>query len=313
MDVLEPAVVNFSPGIKKVLVAHNFSPANKDSSGISYQIYDILVYDTLYIDTLLGRYAINSLSDQLGKVGRFEAVPVDSTGWVFPSHHDLFTLKDVSHLKQMCEEYHADAIILLNSAEKNVTYNMYYNDFGGYYGEFSVYLTTHWLFINPFLTKLLDEKKLVDTVFFQSSELLFENGLETEDIRHEYMMESFDEAATKYSDRISPHYASTVRMIFTNGNKYLKKGYKETLKGNWEKASAIWDKSLEGHDAKNLSKACFNLALANEMEGLLTEALEWAKESYRLFPDTLNQTYIYILKERLEQQDKILNQMEGND
>jgi len=313
MDVLEPAPVDISPGIKKVVVAHNFSPENRDSTGIRYQIYDQEVYDTLYIDTLLGRYAINSLSDRLNNVGRFEAVPVDSAGWVFPSHHDLFTQKDLAHIRRICEEHQADAMILLNSAEKKVIYDLYFSNFSGYFGGFTVFLNTQWLMINPFTSRLLDDKMSLDTVSFQSIDLLFEYGFEPENIRHEYMMESFATASLRYSDRISPHYVSTDRIIFTRGNKFLKKGYEEALAGNWQNASIIWDKSLTGYDPKNLSKACFNLALANEMEGMLSEALEWALESQRLFPDTINQTYIYILKQRLEEQDKIMIQMDGND
>lgn|GEM_PF-708316 len=311
MDVLEPAKVEISTGIKRVLVAHNFNIANRDTSGIRYQIYDQVVYDTLYIDTLLGRYAINSLSEKLNTIGRFETIAVDSTGWVFPADHDLFTQEDVKHIRQLCEENKADAMILLNSANRYVLYDMFYSDFGGYFGDFSVFMMTKWLFINPFYSKLLDEIRMVDTVSFQSGDFLFEYGFETEDIRNDYMMETFSEIATRYSDRISPHYATTDRIIFTKGNKYLKKGYKEALLGNWDKASEIWDKSLVGQEPRNLSKACFNLALASEMNGNLSDALEWANESYRLFADTINHIYIYILKDRLEEQDKILKQMKN--
>lgn len=312
MDVLEPATVDIPVNIKKMLVTHNLNLSNRDTLGTFYQIYEQQVYDTLYIDTLLGRYAIVQLADKLNNVGRFEAIFINSAGRNFPVDHALFTNEDVAHLKTLCLENQADAVIVLNSAQKYVTYNAFYNDFEGYYGEFSVFLETNWLLINPFTTRLMDKNSRVDTIFFQSTDFLFEYGFKSEERRHDYMMAAFDEAAKRYYERISPHYATTDRVIFTKGNRFLKKGYEEATQGNWDKAASIWDKSLEGNDPRNLSKACFNLALASEMNGLLTEALEWAKESHRLFPDTINQVYISILKERLEQQEKILKQMESD-
>ncbi len=312
IDILEPATVDIPKDIKKILVIHNFDFTNRDTLGTFYQIYDHWVYDTLYIDTLLGRFAIDQLTDKLNNLGRFEAISIDSAGMNFPVNHELFRLEEVTYLKNLCIENQTDALIMLNSAKKRVEYSAFYNDFVGYYGEFSVYLNTNWLMINPFTSRLLDNKTICDTVYFQSTEFLFEDGFETEERRHEYMMSAFEEAAKHYCERISPHYATTDRVIFTKGNRFLKKGYEQAALGNWDKAASIWDKSLEGNDPKNLSKACFNLALASEMNGLLPEALEWAEESHRLFPDTINQVYISILKNRLEQQEKILKQMESD-
>jgi hypothetical protein len=39
--------------------------------------------------------------------------------------------------------------------------------------------------------------------------------------------------------------------------------------------------------------------------------LEWAEQSYQFFPDTINTTYIEILKERIKNQEEIILQMEG--
>lgn len=313
IEILEPAELFFPPDMQSLVIAHNIFPTQGDTIGKPFMIYGQPGNDSVYIDTALAMTAIHSLAGMMNFAGRFTVVVEDSLKMTFPKSVEEYTLDDLNYIRKLCESWSSDGLILLNEMEHSNSYDVFVSKSGGYLGEFETTIKTEWLFINPFISKLIDKKIILDTVYFQVEPLNIDgenNGFEA---RKEALNQASSLSSNTYGQHISPHYVQTSRMIFKKGDKNIKTGYQQAQLGNWKNAAYFWRNALSSPEQKTQALAGFNLALASEMEGLLEPALEWAKDSYRYFPDTLNATYISILRERIKQQEDLILQMGDGD
>ncbi len=311
IDVLEPAEIYLPQNINKLLVTHNALPDTTKALGTVFKIFGNKISDTVFRDSAMAGLAIHTLSNMVELIGKMELECLDSIDIIYPDRADDYNVEMIRKIREMCEKRDADAFLILTSLLKEVSYDIYYGNFGNAFGEFAVVISTRWLLINPFASKLIDGKVIKDTLYLNVlkpfSRTIDDNYIRSIDLLNEAAIQT----GILYGSYLSPHYAQTERMVFINGHKYLKQGYADALQGNWRGAALHWREALTVQNTKIRAKACFNLALANEMEGLLEPALEWAKESYLFFADTINSTYIKILEERLKDQDEIMQQMEG--
>jgi len=309
IEVLEPAELYLSPEIQTLAVAHNITVADADSAGMPFRIYGELYYDTVFIDTALGRASVYGLADELKIIGRLDAKTVDSLERLLPKNTMDYTLGDVDFIKILCDEVNADAFLVLNDISHENSYDNYFGKSGGIFGMFEVIMNTEWLFINPYTSKLIDKKNFSDTLYYDLESLEIDENDDGLKARKEVLTKAALSAGYQYASWISPHYVQTSRLIFKKGDKNIKRGFEQAKAGNWKNAAYFWREALSTNDQKIRAQACFNLALASEMEGLLEPALEWAKESNAVFPDKLNTTYISILEKRIQQQKDIVQQM----
>ena len=311
IDVLEPAEIFLPDNISKILITSNAIADNSKNAGTKFVIYGESVLDTVFRDSTLAVKSIGILSEMLDEIGKVSAVINNSAGSGFPDNPGEYNESHVSKIRQLCKQNNADAFLILTSISNQITYDVYYGDFGNTYGEFEVTFSARWLLINPFTSKLIDSKIIQDTLYLPVPKPFNRNETDNYQSSIDLLLEAATLSGIEYGSYISPHYSQSERMIFIAGNKAIKKGYAKAKAGNWKDAALYWREALTVPDDKVRAQASFNLALANEMEGMLEAALGWAKESYRFFPDTINNTYINILKERIEDQKEIMLQMEG--
>ncbi len=309
IEVLEPADLFLSPNIQSLAVAHNISLADADSTGMPFRIYDRMFYDTAFIDTSLARISTAGLADGLHTAGRFITALIDSLPETLPKNTTDFTIDDVNYIRRICDDNNANAFLVLNRMEHENGYDTYLDKSGGFYGVFDVVMKTEWLLINPYTSKLLDKKLFSDTLYYEVESMEIDKNDDGFKARKEVLEKAALVSGYTYASWISPHYVQSSRLIFTKGDHSINMGYEQAQAGNWKNAAHFWRQALASDDKKIVAKAYFNLALASEMEGLLEPALEWAQESYSIFPDDLNITYISILEKRIRQQEEIIKQM----
>lgn len=311
IDVMEPAELYLPVGLDTILVTHNAFPDTTNPEGTPFVIYGKLLHDTAFRDTALAWKAITTLDDMLGEIGRFETIFIDTLGKGLPDKPNEYTEADIATIKRWCNQHGAKAFLILTSLEKKISYDVYYGMFGNDVGEFAAVIAGRWLLINPFAVKLIDDKMMLDTLYLPVKDPYAQNDVEN----YRNSVELLEDAAVmmgiNYGSYISPHFSQTSRVVFTKGDKGIREGFEQAQAGDWKTAAVFWREALTVSDNKVRAKASFNLALASEMEGLLEPALEWAKESYQFFPDTINKTYIGILEERIKNQEGIILQMEG--
>ncbi len=310
ITVLEPGELFLPDQYQTLLLVHN-TPSDSDAErGTLYNIFDQVYYDSTNRSDALAAAAKNTLEEMVEMVGSFQIENPDSVTLHLPAYATDFTEFHISQLRRLCNQNGAEAVVLLLSLDKIVSYDIYYGNLGNDVGEFSVVMVGNWLLIDPFNSKLIDNKTIRDTLYMTIKNPYNMSDSENMAVSQQLLTESAIQNAINYGMYLSPHFAQSQRMIFQRGHRYIRRGYKEAKDNNWTDAAIWWRKVLPLPDNSLHAIASFNLAVASEMEGLLESALDWAKISYEFFPDTLNGTYLHLLQQRLDQQKDIIMQME---
>ena len=113
--------------------------------------------------------------------------------------------------------------------------------------------------------------------------------------------------------RIIPSWLSVERLYYQSKNQHMLMAEKYAKDNNWLKAAEVWRKENTNKNTKIAAKACYNMALACEMEGRIDLAIDWLVKSYNAL--SLNneehrsncQRYINVLvlrKKEIEKLDK---------
>lgn len=117
-------------------------------------------------------------------------------------------------------------------------------------------------------------------------------------------------AGQQYAFRISPMWINVSRYYYKKGNDDFKTADRYGKSGDWEGAANIWSKYVNSRDPKIAGNACYNMALAQELEGNLESALEWARKSYTSYNNKKGRYYANILQQRIYDQSRLDEQMQ---
>ncbi|MBL4655008.1 MAG: hypothetical protein JKY33_04215 [Bacteroidia bacterium] len=82
------------------------------------------------------------------------------------------------------------------------------------------------------------------------------------------------------------------------------------ITNDWARAAELWS-AIVNNDPKTKTKgkAAYNMALANEVQGNLPGAVEWAKKSAYDFGNKKARSYINVLEARISEQRRLNQQM----
>lgn len=122
-------------------------------------------------------------------------------------------------------------------------------------------------------------------------------------------------AGIKYAERIAPVFILVNRTFYKKAkgphqDDMAKAGrFFET--DNWEGAAEIWQKIVSSPNAGSEVKgmASYNMAVACEKRGLLSTALEWAQKSYGDYGNKKAQNYVSTIKNRIQDQEILTQQL----
>jgi hypothetical protein len=169
----------------------------------------------------------------------------------------------------------------------------------------STVVKTGWRVYDPQMKRVLDEYPLAHTMSFQVGG----NPLMTvENIagRKEYVKQTANKAGHIYADRILPYWFRANRYYFIRGGNYDFKIAKRMARaGEWDKAAELWKKNLSSPRRKTAGRAAYNMAVINEINGNVDEAINWAQKCYEEYGIRLALQYVHILKGR-KAQDNLL-------
>jgi len=109
------------------------------------------------------------------------------------------------------------------------------------------------------------------------------------------------ESALDLAENISPIWINETRYYFFTGDKNIDAAIPLIKLNKWDEAAQIWKKYLSVSSKAVLSKIEYNLALTEEMNGDIDQAIEWATKSFRTMFSVPAENYLkYLAKRRLE-------------
>lgn len=119
-------------------------------------------------------------------------------------------------------------------------------------------------------------------------------------------------AGASYARRVAPMYVDIQRNYYGKPKDHpsLSEGARHAEVDQWQEAIVAWEKGLSMvSDPKTQGKFCFNLALAHEVLGDLTEAKNWAGKAYTQFGFKKGRGYARELEQRMMEEEMLRQQL----
>jgi len=181
------------------------------------------------------------------------------------------------------------------------------------YTEFTVHLDVNvvsgWRIYYPAGQKIIDQNTYIDTKSWANKSddpKSAEKGLPYKD---DAVSQSGNFAGNQYAFRISSNWSWVSRIYYSKENSDFEQAKRMVKSNDWKGAAILWQKYINSANPKISGYACYNLALAAEMDGNLESAIDWAKKAYVGFKNKSAYTYMNILQKRLNDQYRLDEQM----
>lgn len=163
---------------------------------------------------------------------------------------------------------------------------------------------TGWRVYDPVSRTILDEYSIPRSISFYGKGVNPAAAAAALLERKQAVKQVGNQAGVTYAQRILPYSTRVTRDYFVKGNDSFKTARRKAQTGNWDGAAEIWQQQTNAADAKVAGRACYNMAIINEINGNLDTAIDWARKAYENYGVRLGLTYVKILEGR-----KINNQI----
>jgi hypothetical protein len=159
-------------------------------------------------------------------------------------------------------------------------------------------IKTGWRIYAPSVSDILDEFSFAESLVFTAkglSLLVAAAGLKD---RKNAIREVSRNAGHTYALRILPYRLRVTRDYFVKGTDNFKIARRKAQTGKWDEAGRLWELETTKPKMKIAGRACYNMAIINEINGALDDALGWAHKAWEDYNTRLALRYIRILENR---------------
>jgi hypothetical protein len=317
LSVKEPAPVSISPNIKSVAVV-NRSQASNATQTID-AVHKVLSLESNDLQKAGAQSSMHGLSDELMKNNRFSEVKplnIDLRSYgagVFPSALQW------DSVEKICRESNTDVLFSLElfDAESKINYGATPANINlglanlpaiEHHVNMTTSVKTGWRIYDPSNRIILDEYILGKDISSSGSGINPAVAASALAGRIEAVKEVGTQAGQAYASRILPYWIRVSRDYFVSGDDNFKMATRKARSGNWDGAAQIWQDETKNPDGKLAGRACYNMAIINEINGDLDGAIQWAQKSYEDYKIRLALNYLNILRYRKRQNDLLKSQ-----
>lgn len=317
LSVKEPAPVTMSPNIKSVAVV-NRTQASQATQGID-AVHKVLSLETKELQKAGAQSSMQGLSDELMKNERFTEVKplnIDLRSYgagVFPSALQW------DSVDKICRESNTDALFSLElfDAESKILYGANPTNINvgianipaiEHHVNMTTTVKTGWRIYDPATRTILDEYVLGRDISSSGSGINPAVAASALAGRIEAVKDVSTQAGQAYASRILPYWIRVSRDYFVRGDYNFDMATRKARSGNWDGAAVIWEQETKNPDSKLAGRACYNMAIINEINGDLDGAISWAQRSYEDHGIRLALDYLNILRYRKRQNELLKSQ-----
>ena len=318
LSVMEPAPVSIPNNIKTVAIV-NRSQAS-DATQVIDAIHKALSLETNDLQKAGANASLSGLSDELMKNNRFTSVkPLNRLelrtygAGVFPSALSW------DSVEKICSESNTDALFSLELFDTESKLNYAANPANVNLGitnlpviehqvNMTTFVKTGWRIYDPSSRTILDEYIIGRELSFSGSGINPVVAASALIGRKEAVKEVGNKAGEAYALRIVPYWIRVSRDYFVSGDDNFKTAQRKAQSGNWDGAAVIWQQETKNQDGKLAGRACYNMAIIDEINGDLGGAIQWAQKSYEDYKNNLALSYLHILRNRKQQNELLKSQ-----
>ncbi|MCX2719660.1 DUF6340 family protein [Lentiprolixibacter aurantiacus] len=319
MGITEPAIVSLSPDVKRIGIINRSLPSEKNKN--VDKIDQILSAEGKMLDKEGAQAAVDALFRALDRHVTFDEIKIIDDEAVKKGLAVLPAALSWDEIDRLCEEQQVDAIfsLALYDTDTRVSYNMTTlqlpNDLG-----IKVNVPAHELHLNTLIRngwRIYDARDqfLADEFLCEGQVMVSGKGINPvkayEAIlnRKEAIMDRSAVLGENYSNRLIPTRRRIARDYFVRGSGNFEIAKRRAQAGDWQGAAELWELEVGNPKPKIAGRACYNMAIINEINGNLDAAVEWASRSYIDYRINDALRYLNILRFRQRQNNLLEEQL----
>lgn len=320
LNVTEPAPVTLPSYIKSVGVINRSVPTDETKK---LDILDkALSLEGVDLDKDGALESIRGLSDELMNNSRFvEVKTLNNIDFRTSALTDFPTPLTWEIVEKICSETKTDALFSLekfdtdthlNYSNRKVDLKTPLGTIPGieHQADMETLVKTGWRIYDPSSKVVLDEYIFNQSIVFSGrgiNPLVAASALVG---RKDAVNQVSNKAGHGYALRIIPFRLRVMRDYYVKGTNNFKIAKRKAQVGKWDEAGLLWEKETANSSTKIAGRACYNMAIINEINGDLDSALKWAQKSYEDTNNKLALRYVRILENRRYKSDILKMQEE---
>lgn len=265
-------------------------------------------------DSIVSCYLLNEVAAIVNESPRFNSCKYHK-GLLFKDHSKLLSPMTWDPIESICYNDSTNAVLSIEAINLKDTmiWRKYFDGYNSYSERnFALVCSTLWRMYDFNIQQVTDTKRFVDTVYINefSSEDDYARSLRYPKSREWLAYVLTKELAEKIAGRFAPYWIKVQRDYFDNGNDEMMIASNLAKNDDWKKAAQVWQKNVENENKKIAAAACYNMALACEVQGRLDLCQVWLEKSMAIFPYDIAKNYMAVLKYRLKEEE-LLNEQFG--
>ncbi|MEX0684626.1 MAG: DUF6340 family protein [Balneolales bacterium] len=320
LNVQEPPPVTLPETFNRVgIIDRNISDSEK---GVIEKIDQIFSVNGAELKKEGAHAGINGLFDELSGNDRFEVVKQieyeqkDKPAYgVFPAPLSWDEIEDI------CLDHHLDGLYLLEFYDIDTAID-YDTDMVTakalglsvpvleHEATVRTVIKTGWRIYDNTSKTIIDEYVITEPIITSGRGINPAEAIKALTGRTEAIQTMSMHIGRDYGRSILPYWIPVKRNYYVRGNDNFKMAKRRAQTGNWDGAAELWLNETENSSSKVAGRAHYNMAIINEINGDIDEAIEWARIAYEDYDDKRALRYLRILKRREESID-MLNQREN--
>jgi len=318
LQTMEPSPVHISKKIKKIGIINRslLQDVEEDETGLNR----IVAAEEQWLSEQGRDAAPTGLFDELLKDSRFQSIKMlDSVPQAllnFDTGNDSISWESI---EKICQSQNVDAIFSMSYFDAETTVSVKKTsmlqpnlmrvkvEVPAQEITLETLIENGWKIYYPYSNEIIDE--------FVFNGLVVSKGKGTNPIeaykaiegRKDTLVEQSKSAGSNYGLRLLPYEHNVERSYFVRGTDNLDLAGQLIENGDFLGASLLWKKEVDNPNPRIAGRACYNMAVINEINGDLSSAMEWATKSDRDYDNKEALKYINLLKYR-STQNQILEQ-----
>lgn len=309
MSVTEPAPVHVPSQVQRVGILNRSESTNNKALDKIDQVFSV---EGLNLDKDGAKRVVQGIKDEFEKLQQFEQVvfietdKVENPGLgIFPSTIPWETVN------QLCKENNVDALIVLSfyDTDAKVSYSSQTVDKVNALGlkipviEHTASVATNikagYRIYDNLNKEILDEIINEEWATSTGRGVNPAKALEAITGRKEAIMDMSSNMGRTYALRTHPFRIRVVREYYVKGTDNFEVAKRRAQTGNWDGAAELWEIETKSPKAKIAGRACYNMAIINEINGDLDAATQWASKAYTDYKDGNALRYLKVLNNRI--------------
>ncbi len=316
LSVDEPAPVYIPSSIKTIGIIDRSLPSNQNKN--LDKVDKILSLEGKNMDQEGANKSIYGLLDQLTSSNKFNKVKIIDADHInnpglgiFPSSLSWQTIEQVS------KKNNVDAIFTLSfyDTDSNIDYNPVPVEIVGPLGvkipviehhtTINTMIKTGWRIYDPNNKIILDEFVMNEKVTSKGAGINPVKAANAIIGRKESVLQVSKSMGQTYALRVFPYRIRVSRDYFVKGTENFEIAKRRAQTGNWDGAAELWNEEVSNSNGKIAGRACYNMAIINEINGDLDAAVTWASRSYTDYKNKTALRYLNILKYRIQKNNQL--------